>query len=394
MKTNRILAGWLALLALATTLNAQPSILGANWTMATNAAPWNGQQGPGIVAFNGEIWKFGGLGISSFGSDVWSSSNGVAWTCVTNAAPWQPRTEMGALTYNGQMWVLGGYVTGGYPDSCNDVWSSPDGVNWTCVTHAAPWIPRHAFGAVVFNGQLWIMGGVSANQDDWTYNYNDVWSSPDGVNWTCVTNAAPWSARFGFQVAVFNNQIWVMGGNMWGTPLTNTEDVWSSPDGVNWICVTNAAPWAPRMIFGSAVLNNRLWVFGGNGSSGELNDVWSSPDGVNWICVTNAAAWIPRWEFGSVALNNQLWVLGGQGSSGGLLNDVWYSPSAISPLLSIASIGNQTALFWPAWATNCVLESTTNLSNPNWLAVTNGEPIIGVTVTNTSPAQFFRLQQN
>jgi hypothetical protein len=61
--------------------------------------------------------------------------------------------------------------------------------------------------------------------------------------------------------------------------------------------------------------------------------------------------------------------------------------------LNIAPAGNQTALFWPAWATNCVLESTTNLSSSNWTAVTNGTPIIGVTVTNSSPAQFFRLRQ-
>jgi hypothetical protein len=53
--------------------------------------------------------------------------------------------------------------------------------------------------------------------------------------------------------------------------------------------------------------------------------------------------------------------------------------------------GNQTALFWPASATNVILQTTTNLSSPNWTTVTNGTPIIGVTVANTSPAAFFRL---
>jgi sugar lactone lactonase YvrE len=64
-----------------------------------------------------------------------------------------------------------------------------------------------------------------------------------------------------------------------------------------------------------------------------------------------------------------------------------------TPQLNIAPAGDQIALFWPAWATNFVLESTADLSSTNWTAVTNGTPIIGVMVTNTSPALFFRLRQ-
>ena len=72
---------------------------------------------------------------------------------------------------------------------------------------------------------------------------------------------------------------------------------------------------------------------------------------------------------------------------------------AISPALqlNIANAGNnQVVLSYPAWATNSVLQSLTNLASTNWLAVTNGATIIGdtniaVTVTNNLPASFFRL---
>ena len=71
------------------------------------------------------------------------------------------------------------------------------------------------------------------------------------------------------------------------------------------------------------------------------------------------------------------------------------------PPLNIASAGNQFALYWPAWATNYALYSTPDLSAPNWTAVTNATwqgltnyaTVTGVTLTNTSPAQFFRLQE-
>jgi hypothetical protein len=60
-------------------------------------------------------------------------------------------------------------------------------------------------------------------------------------------------------------------------------------------------------------------------------------------------------------------------------------------ILGIASYGNQSVLFWPASATNVVLQTTTNLSSPNWVTVSNGTPFIAVGVTNSFPAQFFRL---
>ena len=69
-----------------------------------------------------------------------------------------------------------------------------------------------------------------------------------------------------------------------------------------------------------------------------------------------------------------------------------FSPS-VRPSLSIASVGGQSVLFWPASATNYVLQSTTNLASPNWVTASDAVPVIAFTVTNSSPARFFRLQQ-
>ncbi|HEX9046200.1 MAG TPA: SUMF1/EgtB/PvdO family nonheme iron enzyme [Verrucomicrobiae bacterium] len=59
--------------------------------------------------------------------------------------------------------------------------------------------------------------------------------------------------------------------------------------------------------------------------------------------------------------------------------------------MGIAPAGNQTVLFWPAAATNYTLQTTTNLTSPNWGPVTNGIPLIAISVTNLSPTMFFRL---
>jgi formylglycine-generating enzyme required for sulfatase activity len=64
--------------------------------------------------------------------------------------------------------------------------------------------------------------------------------------------------------------------------------------------------------------------------------------------------------------------------------------------MGITLAGNKSILFWPATASDYVLQSTTSLASPNWVAVSNVVPVtvgnnITVTVTNTSLARFFRL---
>ena len=197
---------------------------GAKWTCVTNSAPWSPRLGFRALAFNGEMWVLGGFTTNGSANDVWASSDGVTWTCVTNSAQWAPRCEFGALVFNGQMWVLSGYPIFG-PNNLGDVWASRDGMTWTCVTSLGPWSSRCAFGAVVFNGQMWVLGGGKS------YFIippqpapNDVWASSDGAAWSQVTSAAGWSPRVSFGALAFNGQIWVLGSS-------SANDVWSSLGG-------------------------------------------------------------------------------------------------------------------------------------------------------------------
>ena len=66
-------------------------------------------------------------------------------------------------------------------------------------------------------------------------------------------------------------------------------------------------------------------------------------------------------------------------------------PALAQPTLSIAPAGNQSVLFWPLSFTIYVLQGTTNLATPNWVAATDAVPVTAVTVSNTAPARFFRL---
>jgi hypothetical protein len=166
----------------------------------------------------------------------------------------------------------------------NDVWTTNNGVNWSMVTQYAPWVKRHGHTAVVFNNKIWVMGGQTEDNESGDYMpLNDIWSSTDGLNWTKELEHAPWAARSMHTATVFNNKIWVMGGGF--------NDVWSSVDGIHWIEETEGAPWELRWGHVSFVFNNKLWVVGGFNYYPEVStvyaDAWSSSDGENWTQETS-----------------------------------------------------------------------------------------------------------
>jgi leucine-zipper-like transcriptional regulator 1 len=99
------------------------------------------------------------------------------------------------------------------------------------------------------------------------------------AEWVQVNAGPRWSSRTEHASVVFQDKIWVLGGLNKGISNGNLNDVWSSPDGVNWTQVTAAAAWEPRSRHSALVYDGKLWVLGGYGNNGTLHDVWYSSDG-------------------------------------------------------------------------------------------------------------------
>ncbi|MCX6929246.1 MAG: hypothetical protein NT154_39410 [Verrucomicrobia bacterium] len=244
--------------------------LAAGAVTATNLAPGIGVVPSGTIVLSPTPTNVAltGAGFSAVPAAIVSA----AWSCATNPVPWSSRRFFGAVVFNEQMWVLGG--TASTYGGSNDVWASRDGANWTCVTNAAPWGPRDRFGAVVFNGQMWVLGGKSVSSP----YPSDVWSSSDGVTWTCITSSALYAPREWFSAVDFIGQIWVLGGATQlgaGTP-PGCNDVWTSSDGAVWSQITSAAGWVARWGHSAVVLNGKMWVLGGGTGSATFTDVWYS----------------------------------------------------------------------------------------------------------------------
>ena len=196
------------------------------------------------------------------------------------------------------------------------------GAAWQQSTNVG-WDARDRHSSVVFNNKIWVLGG-----DDGS-NKNDVWSSSNGSDWTRATAAASWAARQGHTSIVFDNKMWVLGG--WDRTFHGRyNDVWFSDNGINWTEATDGSRlWDGLVNHTSVVFKNKIWVLGSYDSVSYNGDVWFSSNGSDWSRVTDNAGWDARGRHSSVVFDNKIWVLGGTTIRSNE-NDVWSSVDGIN----------------------------------------------------------------
>lgn len=298
----------------------------ADWVLESTA-PWKPRDSQAEWVFRDQLWIGGGW-FQSFEEpprDVWSSHDGKAWSKAAANAPWLHSDLPMSITFADKMWIMGGWFKGRLPghSASNQVWSSDDGMTWQQVSPGAGWSPRLAAGLVEHRGRLWVLGGTENYYfgDDKSLK-SDVWSSADGQKWKQETVSAAWSPRAYHQVVALNDRIYVFGGGNYVPAYHAKNDVWSSSDGVNWTCETESAPWAPRMWFSAAVYRGRMWVLGGwSKEKDNFGDVWHSADGRTWQRLETKTCWKARHEHSVFVFQDKLWIAGGHARP--LSSEVW-----------------------------------------------------------------------
>jgi hypothetical protein len=311
------------------------------WVNVTMKAAFAPRDGAGALTYNGKMWLIGGWNPSdkerfptTCDNDVWCSEDGLTWTMVkpnTWGTPdfdlfgdWEGRHTAGYVVYKDKMWIVGGDANQRHYQY--DVWNSADGKSWNHVNRGrkVTWGPRVLHYTLVFKDKIWVMGGQTLPQYGMANErfYDDVWNSTDGVNWRRVITRKPhWPARgmIGGSV-VFKDQMWILGGGTYDTPRSPRRfynDVWSSPDGVNWTQHVAFAPWEPRQYHDVAVFDDRMWVMEG-WNQVNRNDVWYSSDGVNWYELPDTP-WKPRHAASVFVHDGALWMVAGNNME----SDVW-----------------------------------------------------------------------
>lgn len=99
-----------------------------------------------------------------------------------------------------------------------------------------------------------------------------------------------WPWRDGVGAIEYNNRLIMLGG--WNddaafAPYVTTDEIWQSTDsGVTWTLV-GSAPWSKRHSFSYCLMNEYIYVWGGDNIYGQLKDIWRFSDSAGWEQVTS-----------------------------------------------------------------------------------------------------------
>ncbi len=325
--------------------------LGAIWIQATANADFLPLNAARLEVFQNKLWLLGGNN-GSVSNQIWTSENGVDWSIFSTSTQslemWVQRQNHSSTVFQNKLWVLGGHSGSGA--NPNSIWSSPNGVTWS-ITENSEWSKRWRNSTVVFNDRLWVIGGHNSG---WK---NDAWSSVDGTNWDQENTSSVW-VDYGAEstAVVFDGKIWMLGGWQGPNPGTLINTIRNSSDGKTWQTVTpQGAIWEPRWDHQAVIFDNKIWVIGGevrNDSSApdlNFNDVWYTADGTNWIELVDAADWPARSRFTSTIFDNKLWIATGDNGAGQRFNDVWYTEGSgliVASMRDNATDINRTPELW------------------------------------------------
>lgn len=184
---------------------------------------------------------------------------------------------------------------------------SSDMKSWEILASESNLPKRFFYHPFVFNDKIWLVGGNDgSNEFDSTNNYSDIWNSTDGVHWIKKADNLPFGKREHGQFVHFNGKIYML-----------NNDVWSSSDGITWLKVADRL--AKEKIFGytSVVYDNQIWLLGCNRNGIFQSQVLLSKDGKTWT--TQTAPWTPRGAATACVHKGKVFMTGGK--YGGLTKD-------------------------------------------------------------------------
>ena len=160
---------------------------------------------------------------------------------------WDERYQHAVVSFQGKIWVIGGQtIDQGSGGLRNDLWhtDSDDGSLWRFLggdatsedSECLPARRGHAATVDPSNTMIMLFGGLSNVylNDVWFYNYS---VSSDGKPtqcgnscWRRLTANAPWKGRYLHSSLVYQNSVWIVGGQYEEAHRqpTHLGDVWVS----------------------------------------------------------------------------------------------------------------------------------------------------------------------
>lgn len=350
---------------------------GDSWTTNANVLA-AGVSSLQVAVFSDDLYYFGGLAANS---KIYNSSDGETWGEVgSDSLPTSQLSDYSVVTVDASgsgstnLILLGGVDSGGRID---EVFASSDAASW--ITHQDR-LPAVVSGhcSVIFNGATWVLGGLDSGGSATT----SVWSATNPTvasSWDDTYTGLP-AARYQHACTVFQGRMWVIGGlDASGDP---TSTVYSSFDGETWTLTSNVP--VATANWNAVVYNNRIYAFGGvDGSATVLETVYSTLDGATWQEVGSSALLTGRSDYGSAVWQGRIWIVGGANS--GNHDDVFYTDS----LVGENPLSTPAPAFIDSSQTLASQNQSSDVSNSDLPGTWIFDPVLDM--SNGWPLQFFLM---
>lgn len=244
----------------------------------------------------------------------WESSDGKTWSKTGLPDIIKNQGFLDYVQFNGDVYALGTFSGNVFEHVfTTQIARTSDFKKWDILAKESNLPKRFLIHPFVFQNKIWIIGG-----NDGQTVYNDAWNSSDGVHWEKVADDLPFGTRHSQHFVNFKDQIYML-----------SYDVWSSKDGINWNQVTTATVDAGDITgFTPMVFDNKIWLIGSNRGGNLGSQVFYSEDGLNWK--KQQAPWSPRGYVAACVFKDQLFITGGRyGGSHAIdpkleyVHDVW-----------------------------------------------------------------------
>lgn len=266
------------------------------WTKLSDSAEWKKSYNFEMFSIRDTLWVF------HFDGN-WYSTKGINWIRSTLPNAIGNISFLDYVYFNGAMYGLGSFE--GNIDNFklkNKIYKTSDFKHWDTVALQSNLPKRFFYHPFVFDNKIWIIGG-----EDEKTQYADIWNSTDGIQWMKQKDNLPFGKRSRSQIVQFQNKLFLL-----------ENDVWSSKDGLTWQKETGEIL-KRENIFGYAavVFDNKIWLIGCNRNGKFLSQVLVSADGKNWE--TQTAPWSPRGAVAATVHKNKIYMTGGK--YGGITQD-------------------------------------------------------------------------
>ncbi|WP_298532838.1 hypothetical protein [uncultured Algibacter sp.] len=258
-----------------------------------------------------------------------------SWSIAKNQAP-KEFNHFQATFYKGFIWVIGAFKTNNFPHEVpeDNIWLyHPPNDIWI----KGPEIPedrrRGGSGLIIYKDKFYIIGGNTKGHNGGFVNWFDEYD-PYKNTWIILENAS--QARDHFSAAVINDTLYAMGGRQSGgsngvfAPLISTVDTYNFIT-KTWSTLPQDLP-TPRAAPGIAVFKNQIFVMGGEGetdgpayktveSYNPISGQWTKESDMNY----------PRHGTQAIQSGNGIYIAAGSPKRGGgkqLNMEVYNSHSA------------------------------------------------------------------